>query len=307
MAIVSSHAIPETEPVPAPVRTSMSETGPAAELAARVAERLATLPGVVAVAMGGSRGAAGLGPDDASDLDLEVYTRGDVPVTDRRELVAALGGATRADLGMDFWGASDEWVDAETGIHVDVVYFDAAWMEGRIAAVLDRHEAILGYTTCFWHTIRGCVVLADHEGWLRRLQVRAGVSYPEALRVAIVGHNHPVLRAALPSYANQLAAAVARRDLVSIQHRQAGLLASYADIVFALNRRTHPGEKRLVEAMTRDCPMHPVGMADDIEELLRTATVDLDGLGARVDRLVDRLDDLLRAEGFTPATLPSLR
>ncbi|MFN8517925.1 MAG: DUF4037 domain-containing protein [Chloroflexota bacterium] len=279
----------------------MTEVGQVADLAARVAQGLAVLPGVVAVAMGGSRGHGGLGPDDASDLDLEVYTRGDVPVADRRDLVAALGGATRSDLGMDFWGPGDEWLHAPTGTHVDVVFFDAAWMEDRVAAVLDRHEASLGYTTCFWHTVRGCVVLADETGWLRRLQARVDVPYPEALRASIVTRNHPVLRAVLPSYANQLAAAVARRDLVSIQHRLTGLLASYADIVFALNRRTHPGEKRLVEAMSRECPRRPTGMAHDIEELLRTATTDLDGLGVRVDRLLDRLDDLLRAEGFTPA------
>jgi hypothetical protein len=279
----------------------------AEDLARRVAALFAPLPEVEAVALGGSRGDAGLGAVAGSDIDVEVYTRGDIALDVRRGIVAAAGGASRADLGMTFWGPSDEWIDAATGAHVDVVSFDADWMEGRIAAVLDRHEATLGYSTCFWHTIRGAVVLEDPRGWLTALKKRCDVPYPDPLRTAIVALNHPVLRRVLPSYANQLAKAAARDDLVSVNHRLAGLVASYVDVLFAINRVTHPGEKRLVEAATRRCGRLPVGMAEDIDDLLRTATTDLPGLGARVDRLLDRLDDLLRAEGFSEADLPSLR
>jgi hypothetical protein len=279
----------------------------AEDLARRVAALFAPLPEVEAVALGGSRGGAGLGAVAGSDIDVEVYTRGEVALDVRRGIVAAAGGASRADLGVGFWGQGDEWIDAATGAHVDVVYFDAAWMEDRIAAVLDRHEASLGYTTCFWHTIRGAVVLEDRGGWLGGLKARSDVLYPEALRTAIVAHNHPVLRGVLPSYASQLANAVARSDLVSVNHRLAGLLASYFDVLFAVNRVTHPGEKRLVEAATRTCARLPVGMAADLEDLLRTATADLSGLAAKVDRLLDRLDALVRAEGFSETDLPSLR
>lgn len=275
-------------------------------LARRAAAGLSSMPGVVAVAMGGSRGRDGLGADGSSDLDLEMYVRGEVPVEARRRAIESLGPTTRLEVDLRFWGLSDEWLDAATGIHVDVTSFDVDWMEDRLDTVLVRHEASLGYTTCFWHTIRGSVVLADDEGWLAGLTSRADVPYPETLRANIVARNHPVLRSVLPSYAHQIGAAVARRDLVSIQHRLAGLVASYADIVFALDRRTHPGEKRLVEALAR-CARVPVGMASDLEDAIRTSTTDPAGLGGRVERLIDRLDDLLRADGFTIVTLPSLR
>jgi hypothetical protein len=277
------------------------------ELARAVAGRLATLAEVEAVALGGSRGGGGLGATADSDLDIEVYTRGEVPLEARRALVEATGGATRVEIDNRFWGPADEWIHAGTGIPVDVTYFDADWMEDRVAAVLDRHEASLGYTTCFWHTVRGCAILADPRGWLARLKARADAPYPEELRRRIVAFNHPVLRATMASYANQLAKAAARGDLVSVDHRLAGLLASYFDVVFAVNRVTHPGEKRLVEAATRMCRRLPAGMAGDVDDLLRTATTDLAGVGPRVDRLVDGLDDLLRAEGFAEAGLPSLR
>lgn len=270
------------------------------ELARRIAALFSPLPEVEAVALGGSRGSAGVATDAASDIDLYVYTRGAIPVEVRRGIVDAAGGATRADLDMRFWGPGDEWLHAPTGIHVDAIYFDAAWMEEQVQRVLVRHEASLGWTTCFWHTARGSIALEDRHGWFADLQARCAVDYPEALRRAIVALNHPVLRDVLPAYANQLAKAAKRGDLVSVNHRLAGLLASYFDVLFAVNRVPHPGEKRLVEAATAGCPLLPVGMAADVAEILETATTDLPGLPARVGRLLDRLDALLAAEGLLP-------
>jgi hypothetical protein len=275
-------------------------SSPHLELARQLAGLFVPLPEVEAVALGGSRGGGGIATDDASDIDLYVYTRGDIPLAVRRETVEAAGGATRANLGMTFWGPGDEWIHAPTGIHVDAIYFDAAWMEEQVDRVLVRHEASLGWTTCFWHTVRGSIALEDPRGWLAGLQVRAAVDYPEALRRNVIALNHPVLRDVLPAWANQLAKAARRGDLVSVNHRLAGLLASYFDVLFAVNRAPHPGEKRLVEAAVAGCPRLPEGFPADLEELLRTATIDLPGLPARVDRLLDRLDALLAAEGLLP-------
>jgi hypothetical protein len=41
-------------------------------------------------------------------------------------------------------------------------------------------------------------------------------------------------------------------------------------------------------------------MVGDVTEILETATTDLAGLSGRVDRLLDRLDALLAAEGLAP-------
>ena len=56
--------------------------------------------------------------------------------------------------------------------------------------------------------------------------------------------------------------AVARGDLVSFNYRVAALLASTFDILFALNRLPHPGEKRLLAFAAQHCPLRPAGMAE---------------------------------------------
>ncbi|MBL8057446.1 MAG: DUF4037 domain-containing protein [Anaerolineales bacterium] len=269
------------------------------ELARQLAGRFAALPHTVAAALAGSRGAAGAA-DPASDIDLYVYTRGEIPPAERRAIVEAAGGASRASLDLRYWGPGDEWLHAPTGIEIDLVYFEAEWMAAQLTRVIDEHQASLGYTTCFWHTVRQSVPLADPAGWFADLQRRAAAEYPEPLRRNIVALNHPVLRAIIPSYAGQLEKAVQRRDLVSVNHRLAALLASYFDILFAVNRQLHPGEKRLAAQVLERCPRRPARFEADLEAVLRLTERDLPELPGRLAGLLDRLDDLLRAEGLLP-------
>jgi hypothetical protein len=270
------------------------------DLARRLGAMYAALPTVEAVAVAGSRG-EGATPDPASDLDLYVYTRGEVPLAERAHVVDASGGASRLDLDQAYWGPSDGWIQAGSGIEVDVVYFGADWMAGELDRVLVRHEPSLGYTTCLWHTMARSIPIEDRRGWLATQQARARVPYPEPLRRAIVAYNHPALRGIITALGSQLAKAARRGDLVSVNHRLAALLASYFDIVFAANRVTHPGEKRLVELAQARCERTPESMATDVTELLATATADPAGLPHRLGRLLDRLDAFLEAEGLLPA------
>jgi len=261
------------------------------ELAEKVAGQFAQLAQVEAIALGGSQ--TGEYQDSASDIDLYVYTRDEIPLAVRRQIVEKSGGASKASLGLTFWGPGDEWFEAASGIEVDVVYFDAEWMEGQVKQVVELHRASLGYSTCFWHTIRQSRILYDPHHWFQRLQDRCRQEYPEALRRNIIDLNHPVLRGLIPSYYNQIAKAIKRQDLVSVNHRIAALFASYFDLLFSFNRVLHPGEKRLVSFAWTNCQKLPDEMASDIEAVLCASSSGDPALLTHLDRMLDRLDDLL--------------
>ncbi len=278
---------------------------PHSELAHRLAGMFAELPQVEAIALGGSHSSQV--SDARSDIDLYVYTHSDIPLTVRQAIVDRAGGATKADLGLTHWGPGDEWFDAATGIEVDIIYFNARWMENQIQRVWREHQASLGYTTCFCYTIRHSQIFFDPRGWFAGLQSLCQQQYPEPLRRNIIAFNHPILRAVIPSYFNQLQKAVKRGDMISINHRLAGLLTSYFDVIFALNRQLHPGEKRLVELALARCDKLPLNMASDLTDILRMSAAGDQSFLVKLAELLDHLDQLLEQEGFDHQTsLPKI-
>lgn len=265
-----------------------------AAVARASAARFGTLPGVIAVVWAGSQTTKLV--DASSDIDLYVYAERELPPAER----AALLGDTAHALELDnrFWEPGDEWLDAASGIHLDVMYRSPQWIREQLERVLVRHEAWVGYSTCFWANVLDSEALFDPQNWFAELRAWADRPYPEPLIPAIIAKNHPILRNTHSSYRYQIASAAARGDFVSLNHRVAALLASYFDILFAVNRRPHPGEKRLLVWAARDCPLRPPEMAVQIEALLAAAAPGGGEVLARVDTLLDGLDALLHAEGL---------
>lgn len=56
--------------------------------------------------------------------------------------------------------------------------------------------------------------------------------------------------------------------MVSVNHRLAGFLASYFDVIFAKNEILHPGEKRLVKFALDNCKILPQNFEPNINALL---------------------------------------
>lgn len=268
--------------------------GRARELAAR----FAALEPVAAVAIGGSRSSGAA--DDRSDIDLYIFTTRDLPHDERVRIITDSGIAGRPDLGLPYWGGVYVWQDAASGVMLDCMFFGAAWIEEQVAAAMVEHRPSLGYSTCFCRTVAQSVPLFDRAGWYAALQARSRLPYPDALRRAIVAHNHPVLRTIHTSYLHQVERALWRGDPVSVNHRVAALLASYFDVVFALNGVLHPGEKRLLEFAARECALLPVNMSADVRHVLAAGS-DMDGrVVGHLHRMLDRLDTLIAGTDLRP-------
>jgi hypothetical protein len=268
------------------------------QLARKLATAYSCLEHVRAVALGGSH-ASGIGPDAISDLDLYVYRDGELSLSGRRRI--ASDHSTEIEVGNTYWEDGDEWIAREPTVRVDVTFRHVPWIEGELERVLGRHEPRLGYSTCILYSIQNCVILHDRDGWFQDLKARASQVYPTALRDAIVAKNHPVLRNAHSAFSRQIATAAERNDFVSVNHRAAALLASYFDIVIAVNQLSHPGEKRLVQFVQERCASKPDGFADAVASVL--AAIPLGGADAvgEVTRLLDSLDSWLRTLGLLPA------
>lgn len=266
----------------------MPETAPL-HLAQIVAQRYAAHPQVETVALAGSQTSGGA--DENSDIDLYVYLNAELPLAAR----AMIAQAKSAEVGNQFWEPGDEWIDEATGIQVDVMFRARSWIEEQLERVLVRHEASAGESTCFWHNVVSAQILFDRSGWFERMQAQARQPYPEPLRRAIIAKNFPILRSTLSSYRHQIARAMRRNDGVSVQHRVAALLASYFDILFAVNRMPHPGEKRLAAFVEKNCRLVPAHMSRQIDELLRACAVEGNVL-AKADVLLDGLEALLKQE-----------
>ncbi len=256
-----------------------------------VMETLSAHPDVAAIALGGSQPTNRA--DAESDYDIYVYVDADIPLDLRRELAERFDPSP--EIGNSWFGPGDEWSDRKSGASVDIMYWERPWFERQIADVIERCQPSLGYTTSFWYTLRHSVRLFDRHGWLARQQALAATPYPEKLRRRIIGWNHPLLRTTHSSYRRQIELAIQRDDPVSIQHRTTALLASVFDVVFALNRALHPGEKRQLAHVARLGDGVPAGFDGQIREVIR-ASADpgqFDLLPA-IDTLCDGLDQGIR-------------
>lgn len=255
-----------------------------------IARRLGGMPGVVAVALGGS--AAARVADTCSDVDLYVYAPAPPPLALRDGLARAYDPAPEIDNRA--FGPGDEWEVVATGMAVDVIYWSPAWIEDQLARVLDAHLPSVGYSTCFWRTVRSSVPLVDPTGWFATLQTSARRPYPEPLRQAIIALNRPLLRDARSSFLHQIEGAIDRGDSVSVQHRTTALLASFFDIL----RVPHPGEKRLLTMARDECSLLPPELATLVGDLIAATAPPWDDgrLAASAHALIDGLEILLTAD-----------
>ncbi len=85
-----------------------------------------------------------------------------------------------------------------------------------------------------------------------------------------------------------------RQDFVDLQHKLANYLASVFDILFALNRMPHPGEKRLIDFVERQCRLRPSQLLQNTEIILGRIVNDPASVVAMVDQLTNSIELLLK-------------
>jgi predicted nucleotidyltransferase len=158
-----------------------------------MAVRLAEVPGVRAVALGGSRARGTHRPD--SDWDLGVYYRGEVDVEALAALASDVTGEPVEVAGPGGWGP---WVNGGAwlslnGVPVDWILRDLDRVErirsdcwaGRFETGIQPGHPLGFWSPAYVGEVALCRVLADPAGELTSLRERTQ-AYPEPLRRALV-------------------------------------------------------------------------------------------------------------------------
>ena len=254
----------------------------------RLFQDLSALPQVEAIALGGSR--AGTHFDEKSDYDIYLYCTAPISEQVRREILEKY--CSYVEYGNHFWELEDNGT-LNSGVDFDLLYRNLDDFSEDLADVVERCNARNGYTTCMWHNLLTCKIIFDRSGRLAATKQRFNIPYPEMLRRNIIERNRKLLQGILPSYDGQIRKALDRNDPVSINHRTAAFLESYFDILYALNRKNHPGEKRLIALCTDTCPVLPKDFEGNLYSLFDTMFRSPADAKTVLSRIVKELDCIL--------------
>lgn len=253
---------------------------------------------VEAILLAGSRATGSA--DGLSDYDVYVYVSAEIPLIKREEIARKY--CSYMEINNQFWETEDDGV-LKNGTEIELIYRELSWLDAELERVLFNCQASTGYSTCFWANLLNSIVLFDRSGKATELINKYSISYPEELRSNIIDKNYLLLSQSMPAYRKQISKAISRNDAISVNHRISELLASYFDIIFALNKIPHPGEKRLMEYSLSQCELLPVEFEEKISELLSQGGRMSHCLDSTIEQLIGSLADLLRQEGLGEAGL----
>ena len=244
----------------------------------------ADLPGFAAISLGGSA-ATGLA-DERSDLDLHVYWRAPLATpAERAARLAQIADAGSVVVDILDWGREDNLRIG--GRPAELIYTSLDEMRAEVEQAYGDGLISEGYTTARLFYIASGRPLHDPAGELSALRERLLAGYPEPTRRRLLQY-HPAL---LRTYLGHLRLAQSRGDLLMVQHRRYTVQMVFFNLLFALNRRYHPGEKRLL-IHSQGCTLQPANLAARWSRVARLAADDPE-LAAALGGLVDDLCGLI--------------
>jgi Nucleotidyltransferase domain len=237
---------------------------------AEMAARIGSVPGVVAIALGGSRARGNA--DDHSDADIGIYYNAGAPpdITQLSTLARDLDDRRPAEplTPIGGWGP---WIDGGGwlvigGRRVDWIYRElgrvgeaiADCRAGRVTSHYQPGHPHAFHTYIYMGEVHHAVALHDPEGILRALAAST-TPYPPALRQAIVD-------AFLWEADFALATAEKSAARGDVYHATGSFFRSVAcviQVLFAVNARYFVNEKRSVEAV-RSFARRPAGFGETV-------------------------------------------
>lgn len=240
-----------------------------------MASRIAELPAVRAVVLGGSRARGTHRPD--SDWDLGVYYRGTPDLAALTALASGTQGSAVEVAGPGGWGP---WVNGGAWLRVDGVAVDwilrdldrveAVWSdcrEGRFEVGIQPGHPLGFWSPCYVGEVALGRVLADPYGELAALRT-ATLTYPEPLRGALAD----------AAWEAEFSVAAARKSAPTGDTLHVALCLSKAFGILAQSLHAHHRSWCLNEkgalAAAAALPDTPADFADRVNRALRGLDAD---------------------------------
>lgn len=255
---------------------------------------LAQWPEVEAIALGGSR-SRGMA-DPASDYDLYVYVTQLPEEKCRQKVLNDL--CERTELSNAFWELEDDCTFKDH-VDIDILYRNLDDFGRSVRRTVLEAQPSNSYTTCLWSNLLQSLIVFDRTGRLSALQSEMQIPFPDKLAEAIIERSSRLLQGSLASYDRQIRKAVKRQDILSMAHRTSAFLESVFDLLFALNRIPHPGEKRMMEQLLSSGSLIPDHFEQNVQALLQIQSVPEEAVKS-MDSLLASISALLEAQGYAP-------
>jgi len=217
------------------------------------------------IVLGGSRSTGH--NDEDSDYDIYVYLNAPLNIDIRTDILKQT--SKYFEINNTFWETEDECT-LNDGVDLEIIYRNIQDMDKHLHSVLIDGNASCGYSTCMCYNVFHSKIIHDPHNYYSNLVKKYSFPYPTHLSENIVRKNRVLLEGHMPSYNLQIKKAITKRDLVRVNDRIAQFLASYFDIIFAINKVYHPGEKNLVQRTLDSCDNLPENYGENIQKLLST-------------------------------------
>lgn len=247
---------------------------------------------IEALALGGSR--ATNTHDEKSDYDFYVYLKEPLEEIERRNLLDEF--VCYMEYSNKFWELEDDGT-LTNGIDIEFIYRELENMELSMENLLVKGNVGMGYTTCFVDNLLNSKVLFDKNNRLTIMREKYGKLLTNEFYDKIIYNNIPLLMDKMPSLYYQIEKALNRNDIFSINHRSTAFFEMYFDVLYALNRKTHPGEKRLLETASK-LEITPKDMKEDITNYFNNLHGDKSISIKKLNKIVLDIYNLLRNKGY---------
>ena len=219
---------------------------------------------IQALVLGGSRTTERI--DEKSDYDFYVYSETGIDQNVRHKILSK--HCKYFEIGNSYWELEDNG-QLNCGIDFDIIYRNPRQFVKTVADVVENHNPYNGFTTCLWHNVLNSKIIFDKDDMFKKIKERFSIPYPKKLKENIIKRNMALLCDSVVSYDKQIKKAIYRKDLLNLNNRVSAFLASYFDVIFAINELPNPGEKRIMEICLNKCNILPNGFEKNIKDLIQ--------------------------------------